>query len=73
MRALVYVNDFLLLYEIEPEDKHLQSLYGVKFVTQQRADSFDIRCHHPEKGHLDYECALLAGLRRYLSSNKVVG
>ncbi|HEV9038748.1 MAG TPA: hypothetical protein VGQ51_19060 [Puia sp.] len=73
MRALVYVNDFLYLYEIEPEDKKLKSLYGVKFITQQRVDFLDIRCHHPEKGHLDYECAIMAGLQQHLTSNRVIG
>jgi|GEM_PF-1647614 len=72
MRALVYENDFLYLYEIEPEDRQLFGLFGVKFITQQRADFPDIRCHHPVKGHLDYECALIAGLQRHLQSNRIL-
>jgi hypothetical protein len=73
MRALVYVNDFLYLFEVEPEDKKLKSLYGAKFITQQRADFHEIRCHHPVRGHLDYECAILAGLRQHLLTNRVMG
>jgi hypothetical protein len=73
MRALVYLNDFLYLYEVEPEDKQLKSIYGVKFITQQRMDLLDIRCHHPVKGHLDFECAILAGLQQHLMSNRVKG
>lgn len=73
MRALVHVNDFLYLYEIEPEDKKLKALFGVKFFTQQRADYLDIRCHHPLKEHAGYECVLLVALQKHLLSNRILG
>jgi hypothetical protein len=73
LRAFVHVNDFLYLYEIEPEDKQLKSFFGVKFITQQRTDFLDIRCHHPVKEHLDYECAVLVALQQHLLSNRILG
>jgi len=68
MRAVVYSNDYLFLYEIEPEDRMLYERFGVKFVTQPR-DSFDeIRCTNTVPDHFHYELALLHSLRKHLVS-----
>ena len=71
MRALVYKNEYLFLYEVEPEDPMLHARFGIKFVTQPRDGFFDIRCSNPVKAHADYEVALLAGLEQYLVSQRI--
>jgi hypothetical protein len=72
MRALVYRNDFLYLYEVEPEDRQLKARFGVKFITQQRADFLDIRCDHPMRGHRDYERSILVALQEYILDNRIL-
>ncbi|HVS98154.1 MAG TPA: hypothetical protein VHE54_16775 [Puia sp.] len=73
MRVLVYENDFLYLYEVEPEDRQLSDRFGVKFFTQQRADFLDIRCHHPIREHNEYESVVLMALQSHLLSNRILG
>ena len=68
MRALVYTNEYLFLYEVEPEDRKLFSRFGIKFITQPKEGSLDIRCTNPVKEHLLYELAVITGLADYLAS-----
>lgn len=70
MRALVYTNDYLFLYEIEPEDRNLYTRFGVKFITQPREGLLDVRCTNSVKEHLTYEQGILSGLADYLASRK---
>jgi len=70
MKAFVYTNEYLCLYEVEPEDRRLLTRFGIKFVTQPREGLLDIRCSIPVKEHLSYEGAILAGLADYLTFRK---
>ena len=70
-RALVYKNEYLFLFEVEPEDRMLYARFGIKFITQPRDGFFDIRCSNPVKEHAQYELALLAGLEQYLISQRI--
>lgn len=73
MRAHVYGNDFLYLYEVEPEDRQLKARFGVKFITQQRTDFIDFRCHHPVSGQCEYERAILVALQQYVLAHRILG
>ncbi|HVU99052.1 MAG TPA: hypothetical protein VHE34_27710 [Puia sp.] len=66
MRATVYSNNYLFLYEIEPEDRMLNERFGVKFFTRPRDSFFEFRCTNAVKDQFHYELAILAGLRQYL-------
>lgn len=66
MRAQVHANEYLLLYEVEPEDKSLQKRFGIKFIVQDKVAFLDVRCSSPIDKHFAYEQSLLAGLRSYL-------
>ena len=68
IRAVVHENKFLLLYEVEPEDRALHNRFGIKFILQNRHAYLDVRCSHPVEGHFPYEQALVAGLRKHLLS-----
>lgn len=70
MRALVYTNEYLFLYEVEPVDRQLYSRFGIKFITQPKEGFLDIRCSNSVREHLDYEQAILAGLMEYLASQR---
>jgi hypothetical protein len=68
MRALIYANEYLNLYEVEAEDRKLFARFGVKFITQPRQGLLDVRCSNPIREHHQYEQAVLIGLKEYLSS-----
>jgi len=68
MRAVVYSNDYLFLFEIEAEDRTLNERFGVKFLTQPRDSFLDIRCTNTIADHFRYELALLHSLRFFLLS-----
>jgi hypothetical protein len=70
MRALVYTNEYLFLYEVEPVDRKLYSRFGIKFITQPKEGFLDIRCSNSVKEHLAYEQAILVGLMEYLASKR---
>ena len=70
MRALVYTNEYLFLYEVEPEDRRLLTRFGIKFITQPKEAFLDIRCSNSLKDHRAYEQAILTGLAEYLVSQK---
>lgn len=70
MRALIHANDYLLLYEIEPEDKMLLARFGIKFITQPRKGSLDVRCSNQVLEHRQYEQAVLTGLKEYLVAKR---
>jgi hypothetical protein len=70
MRALVYTNEYLFLYEVEPQDRRLFTRFGIKFITQPKEGFLDIRCSNSIKEHLTYEQAILTGLVEYLVSEK---
>jgi len=62
MRTSVYTNEYLYLYESEPEDAGLLSRFGIKFFTQPKNSLFDIRCTNANKEHAQYEHAIIAAL-----------
>lgn len=68
LKASAYNNEYLLLYEVEPEDRGLYSRFGIKFITQPKEGLLDIRCSNPVKEHRSYEQAILIGLIEYLVS-----
>jgi hypothetical protein len=68
MRAIVYKNEYMYLYEVEPEDRKLFARFGVKFITQPKEGFSDIRCSNPVKDHSQYEAAILTGLEQFLVS-----
>ena len=70
MRTLVYTNEYLFLYEVEPEDRRLYSRFGIKFITQPIEGFLDIRCSNSVKEHLPYEQAIFNGLTEYLATRK---
>lgn len=70
MRALIYMNDYLFLYEVEPEDRMLCTRFGVKFITQPKEGFLDMRCSNSVKDHFQYEQAVVAGLERYLVARR---
>jgi len=70
MRAVVYTNEYLFLYEVEPEDRKLYARFGIKFITQPKEGFLDIRCSNSVKEHLPYEKAILIGLVEWLVSQK---
>lgn len=70
MKALTYTNEYLLLYEVEPEDRRLYSRFGIKFVTQPKESFLDIRCSNPVKEHRAYEQAILVGLMEHLARRR---
>jgi hypothetical protein len=71
LRVVIHKNEYLYLYEVEPEDKVLNERFGVKFITQRRNASLDLKCNLPIQEHLLYEQAVVKGLRQYLISLKV--
>ncbi len=72
MRAVVHGNEYLMLYEVEPEDRMLFARFGVKFVTQPGKGSLGIRCSKPVQEHNQYEQAILTGLKKYLLLQRFV-
>lgn len=70
MRALVYTNEYLFLYEVEPEDRRLYTRFGIKFITQPKEAFLEIRCSNSLKEHFVYEQAILAALGKFLVSRK---
>ncbi|HXD78756.1 MAG TPA: hypothetical protein VN616_13155 [Puia sp.] len=66
LRAVVHENQYLLLYEVEPEDRRLYGRFGIKFILQNRHAYLDVRCSHPVEQDFAYEQSLVAGLRKYL-------
>lgn len=70
MRVLVYTNEYLSLYEVEPEDRRLYTRFGIKFITQPKEAFLDIRCSNSIKEHRTYEQAVLIALAEFLVSRK---
>lgn len=70
MKAFVYTNEYLCLYEVEPEDRKLLTRFGIKFITQPKEGFLDIRCSNSVKEHRSYEQAILTGLVEYLATRK---
>ncbi len=69
--ATVFENEFLFLFEVEPEDKALYQKFGVKFITQPKAAPLDIRCVNSAKEHAEYELVMLASLMEFLLSGRM--
>ncbi|HWB90306.1 MAG TPA: hypothetical protein VG605_00580 [Puia sp.] len=72
MRTIIYANEYLFLYELEPEDRILYARFGVKFVTQPKNGFLDIRCSNAVNDHLQYEAAIMNGLKQYLVSGRLL-
>lgn len=68
MKINKYSNDYLFLYEIEPEDRILNERFGVKFITQLRDSLLEMRCTNSITDHFQYELAIVHGLRQFLVS-----
>ena len=62
LRAMVYTNEYLFLYETEPEDIRLLTRFGIKFFTQPKNSLLDIRSRNPNKEHVQYEAAIINAL-----------
>ena len=67
LRAVIYANEYLFLYEVEPEDRLLRERYGIKFITQPKDGLLDVRCSNSLRQHEMYEQAILLALMEYLT------
>lgn len=72
IRAKIFVNEQVYLYEVTPEDNGLFSRFGVKFVTQPKWAFWGARCTNSTDGHVLYENAVLAALKDFLLMKRIL-
>lgn len=70
IRAIVYTNEYLYLYEVEPEDRRMRERFGIKFITQPKDSLYDIRCSNPTREHAPYENAVVSALTIRIFSSR---
>lgn len=70
LRAAELNNQWLQLYEVEPEDKLLLNRFGTKFITKAKDSALDVRCLNSLEEHREYETALLIALKQHLITQR---